>query len=352
METLGVTVIKELGRGTSGVVYKVQSHEDGTFKVIKTIDLSSLSTLKQMQAEKEVSILKKVDHSHIIKYYNNVAIDEILYILMEFASGGDLQSLIALSKQKHQYISENQIWAWTYELCLAVNYLHSHKILHRDIKCMNIFLDNKNRIKLGDLGLSEFINENTAENRSMGTPLFMSPEQIRHQPYGFKVDVWAIGCVIYSLCSLESPFSGDNLITLGHNITTLTPKPLPPRYSPNLQTLVSMLLEKDQNLRPKIKEVIRCIPASTKTRYKKPLENYNPERVIKTEILPVIVPQKTQVSKTAVDKSAYITHDYMHGLTVSARKFNISDTPELPRSISRNLNKSRSRTTVSDLMGL
>jgi NIMA (never in mitosis gene a)-related kinase len=339
MHSFKVSLIKELGRGTSGVVYKVQSHIDGSFRVVKAIELSNLSISKQLQAEKEVHILKKVDHAHIIKYFNSISENSILYILMDFASGGDLQSVISSHKQKHQNISENQVWAWAYELCLAINYLHSHKIMHRDIKCLNIFLDKNNRIKLGDLGLSEIIQEQTTESRSIGTPLFMSPEQIRRQPYGLKVDIWALGCVIYNVCTFEAPFAGDNLITLGHNIANSTPKALPPRYSPSLQNFVNLLLEKDQNIRPKIKDVIKFIPNSVKARYKRPNDVTHADVVTSVGALPLLSPAKHSNKRT----------EPCRAFAVSYRKFQIGESPEIPRSISRNLNNSKSRTTVYDL---
>ena len=323
MQTLGVSIIQELGRGTSGIVYKVQSCVDGSFKVVKTIDLSSLTILKQQQALKEVQILKKTNHPHIIEYYNSICEDSILYILMEYASGGDLQSHILKYKQKHQYISENQIWAWAYEICLGVNYLHNHNILHRDLKCLNIFLDEKQRIKIGDMGLSEIINDKSIENISIGTPLFMSPEQIRRQPYGFKVDIWAIGCVIYTLCNLEAPFLGDNLLTLGHNITSLIPKPLPAKYSPTLQGLVNLMLEKDQNIRPKIKDIFTFIPSSIQARYKKPLNNVYTERKetketpesLKVDTLPLISPYKRN-SQYQIIGTKFIKYTLIHLLFI------------------------------------
>ena len=345
MLALGVSIIKELGRGTSGVVYQVQSIEDGSYKVVKTIDLSSLSESKQLQASKEVEILKRIDHPHIIKYYNSIVIDAVLYILMEYAAGGDLQSYITETKRKRQHISENQVWAWAYEISLSVYYLHGHKILHRDLKCLNIFLDCKNRIKIGDLGLSEIMSEQITENKSFGTPLFMSPEQIRRQPYGFKVDIWGIGCIIYTLCTLDAPFIGDNFLTLGYNITTNAPKAIPPRYSPNLQSLVNSLLEKDQSVRPHIKETIKMIPTTIRNRYRKP-ENIIPAAVKtqKIEPLPLLSPNKRP--------SPPKLREGFHSLIVSARKFNPHETPDLPRSFSRNLDKSRSRATVNDLYNI
>lgn len=345
MQNLGVSIVKELGRGTSGVVYQVQSQADGTYKVVKTVDLSSLSYPKQQQASKEVDILRRIDHPHIIKYYSSIIMDQVLYILMEYASGGDLQSYISNSKRKKQHISENQIWAWTYEISLAVYYMHGHKILHRDLKCLNIFLDSKQRIKIGDLGLSEIMSETATEHKSFGTPLFMSPEQIRRQPYGFKVDIWGIGCVVYTLCSLEAPFIGDNFLTLGHNITTVTPKPIPPRYSPSLQSLLHLLLEKDHSLRPKIKEVIRMIPTNIKNRYRKPDNKMNfIVKTMKVETLPALSPVKPP--------SPLKLRENLHSLISAARKFNPCEAPDLPRSFSRNLDKSKSRATVNDLYNI
>ena len=146
---------------------------------------------------------------------------------------------------------------------------------------------------------------------------------------------------MYTLCNLEAPFIGDNLITLGHNITTMTPKPLLPRYSPSLQGLVNLLLEKNHNIRPNVKEMIKMIPASVKNRYKKPAESYNfIVKIQNPQTLPVLYPSKPCQRKPS---------ETFQGLNISARKFNISDTPELPRTISRNLDKSKSRTTVHDL---
>ena len=135
---------------------------------------------------------------------------------------------------------------------------------------MNIFLDKDNRVKIGDLGLSKILVNKEINSAAVGTPLYLSPEQIRHQPYGFKVDIWGIGCVIYTLCAFESPFIGNSLLTLGQNIAMRSPRSLPAKYSPKLVSFVNQLLEKNPNSRPNIKEVIDLIPLFTKKFYKKP----------------------------------------------------------------------------------
>lgn len=270
MEQLGVVVVKELGRGTSGIVYKVQHQADGRYYVVKTIDLSSISNNKQKKSEKEVEILSTVSHPHIIRYYNSIIKNETLYILMEYASGGDLQTCISKAKEKRHSIDESQLWTWAYEICLGVHHLHSHHILHRDIKCMNIFLDGEKRIKIGDLGLSKMTRTKQMHTSIVGTPLYLSPEQIRRHPYGNKADIWAVGCVLYAVAALDLPFLGDNIITLGYNIINKSPRALPARYSPKLVTFILKFLDKNSYKRPEIKEVLGEIPLFIKKLYRKP----------------------------------------------------------------------------------
>ncbi|OMJ95331.1 hypothetical protein SteCoe_1395 [Stentor coeruleus] len=270
MQNLEVSVVEELGRGTSGVVYKVRHLVDGQFYVVKVIDLSQTSSKKQTQALKEVEILKQVNHPHIIRYYNSLIQNQMLYILTEYASGGDLQKKLNFYKHTRRNIEEGQVWSWAYEICLAIKYLHRHKILHRDIKPMNIFLDKENRVKIGDLGLSKVLKKQEINTSTVGTPLYLSPEQIRHQPYGFKVDVWGIGCVIYTLCAFEGPFTGDSLLTLGQNIAMKSPKSLPAKYTPKLVHFINKMLEKNPNDRPSVKEIIDLIPIFVKKMYRKP----------------------------------------------------------------------------------
>ena len=284
MQSLNVHILEELGRGSSGVVYKVKHMAEGKDYVVKVIDLSKLSQKKQNQSMKEVEILKRLNHPHIIKYYDSVIHEKSLHIMTEYASGGDLQRKIDKRKQSKRFLEEGQIWAWAYELSLALKYLHKHKILHRDIKCMNIFLDKANRIKLGDFGLAKIIHNKEIRSSTVGTPLYLSPEQMRHLPYGLKVDVWGLGCVLYKLCALDPPFVGENLNTLGQNIVSKSFRSLPQKFTPKLVSFIASLLDKNPKTRPSILEVIDQIPVYTRKFYITPiLIDKRPEDLKKLE---------------------------------------------------------------------
>ncbi len=90
---------------------------------------------------------------------------------------------------------------------MAIDYLHSHRIIHRDIKCLNILLTADKKIKIGDLGVSKIVSHSGAMNGTrVGTPLYLSPELVKQNPYDYKIDIWALGCAIYHLSCLEPPF--------------------------------------------------------------------------------------------------------------------------------------------------
>ena len=163
-----------------------------------------------------------------------------LCIIMEYAEGGDLQKVFVIInykllkdfKEKRKYLHEELIWEMSKELSSALQHLHESNIIHRDIKTLNVFLTREKHVKLGDLGVSKIFTSDTAlQGTRVGTPLYLAPELVQHQPYDYKVDIWALGCVIFYMASLEPPFQGENLIALGYSIVNRAPKPIPPQYS-------------------------------------------------------------------------------------------------------------------------
>jgi len=280
-------VICEIGRGSYGGVYRVLSLVTNNEYAMKKINMKHVKLKHQKEALKEVQILKKVRNPYIIRYYTSFVEDEFLYIIMELAEGGDLAALIKQNKERRKYFSEKQIWDFAWELCHAIDYLHNNNIIHRDIKTLNIFITKDNHIKLGDLGVSKIVSSAASlQGTRVGTPLYLSPELVKQLPYDFKVDIWALGCVIYHLAALEPPFMGDNLITLGYNIVHKNPKALPDSYTNKLTMLINKFLEKNPSSRPKISDMWDYFPQKVKGKalFSEPNENLQPGIVNRIEL--------------------------------------------------------------------
>ncbi len=138
---------------------------------------------------------------------------------MEYCEVGDLASHIKQKAKKGETFTEEEILNWFIQICIALDYIHGRKILHRDIKSQNIFLTTNHTVKLGDFGISKLLEStNEAAMTVVGTPYYMSPEVCENKPYTFKSDVWALGCVLYELCTLQHAFSASNLLGLVYKI--------------------------------------------------------------------------------------------------------------------------------------
>lgn len=145
---------------------------------------------------------------------------------------GDLSFHIKRRQAKGERFTETEIFNWFVQLCLALEYIHGRKVLHRDLKSQNVFLTGNNTVKLGDFGISRVLeNTTTSAMTVVGTPYYMSPEVCQNMPYTFKSDVWALGCVLYELCTLKHAFSADNLLGLVFKIVQDKYEPIPDCYS-------------------------------------------------------------------------------------------------------------------------
>ena len=128
-----------------------------------------------------------------------------LCIVMDYADGGDLQSKI--KQQRGRLFQEREIIDIFVQIALALKHVHDRKVLHRDLKGQNIFLTRTGMIKLGDFGIARVLKHTVEKARTMvGTPYYLSPEMCEQKPYNQKTDIWAMGCLIYELCTGKHPF--------------------------------------------------------------------------------------------------------------------------------------------------
>lgn len=140
---------------------------------------------------------------------------------MEYCEGGDLGKIIKKcnAKKKKEHFQEEIIWKFAYQIFEALKVCHKDKILHRDLKPVNIFLDGDLNVKLGDFGLSKKLIEGKSfASTNVGSPYYMSPELFLNVPYDEKIDIWSAGCIIYEMAALEQPFKASSIGELGEKI--------------------------------------------------------------------------------------------------------------------------------------
>lgn len=210
---------KELGKGAFGSVYIAKRKEDGQVYAIKRVKISMLSTKERENALNEVRILASLSHPNIVGYKDSFFDDESksLLIVMEFADDGDIESKIQKNIKSRSNFPETVIWTYLIQILQGLKYLHDNRIMHRDLKCANIFLLKSGNLKLGDLNVSKIVKSQMAHTQT-GTPYYASPEVWSDKPYDYKSDLWSVGCIIYELCALKPPFKGTSLENLYKNV--------------------------------------------------------------------------------------------------------------------------------------
>ncbi|KAJ3396971.1 hypothetical protein HDU92_001262 [Lobulomyces angularis] len=227
---------------------------------------------EKRQLVAEVNILRELNHQNIVKYFERFVDKDktIIHIIMEYCEGGDLANIIKRCKKEKKFIPEAVIWSFLSQLVLALNECHNGgsgtssmskphpPILHRDIKPENVFLDKDQNVKLGDFGLSKIIeSENEFAQTYVGTPFYMSPELINESCYNAKSDIWALGCLIFELCTLEPPFQSKTQLGLSAKIRQGKVENLPHQYSPELNRIIKSMLTVSHEKRPGTQDIMK-----------------------------------------------------------------------------------------------
>ena len=210
---------------------------------------------------KEVSLLESLKHPNIINYLDSFIEENELLIAIEWAEKGDLKRVIKRAQTDELPIEELKIWEYMYQIASALKHMQEKRIMHRDLKPANIFITADGTLKLGDLGLGRYLSSQTIEAFSrVGTPLYMSPEVLKGSGYDWKSDVWSLGCVVYELACLHSPFRKDDtkmsLYDLFQTISKGEFVPIGEKYSEELRTIVNSMIQVNPEKRLDIDQVV------------------------------------------------------------------------------------------------
>ena len=248
---------KQLGKGSYGVVFKVTKKNDKNIYVIKQIPLAGLAEKQISEVKLEAKILSSIKSKYVVKYYDSFEEKNNLNIVMEYCDGGDLNDYIESQKKTGHLLKESIIWKFFIKITIGIADIHKLKILHRDLKTLNIFLMKDLEVRVGDLGVAKVLTQTSFAKTFIGTPYYLSPEICEDKPYNDKSDVWALGCILYELCTYRHPFNARSQGALILKILNGTQDNIPSFYSDDLKKLVNLILEKKYEKRPSCLEILK-----------------------------------------------------------------------------------------------
>eukprot|EP00927_Polykrikos_kofoidii_P044910 TRINITY_DN38778_c0_g1_i1.p1 TRINITY_DN38778_c0_g1~~TRINITY_DN38778_c0_g1_i1.p1 ORF type:complete len:918 (-),score=101.96 TRINITY_DN38778_c0_g1_i1:89-2842(-) len=253
-----------LGRGASGVAFIVspKANLEQQF-VAKEICVVRSDEKRRRDAFMESQLLRDLCHNNIVKCIDVFQDEEMMYIVMEYATGGDLGARIQARRAEQSCFSERAVMSVFVQICAALHYIHSRKVVHRDLKPPNVFVVGEGElqtctVKVGDFGIAKIFDCTMGQATStVGTPSYLSPEICKNNPYGMKSDMWSLGVILYELACLKVPFHASNLPAIAYMICTSEPKPLPDEFGTAMCELVRSLLQKDPAKRPPVARVLQ-----------------------------------------------------------------------------------------------
>uniref|UniRef100_A0A8C6FXA5 NIMA related kinase 10 n=1 Tax=Moschus moschiferus TaxID=68415 RepID=A0A8C6FXA5_MOSMO len=248
-------ILDHLGSGAFGCVYKVRKRSGQNLLAMKEVNLHNPAFGKDKKDRdssvrnivSELTIIKEqLYHPNVVRYYKTFLENDRLYIVMELIEGAPLGEHFSSLKEKRHHFAEERLWKIFIQLCLALRYLHKEKrIIHRDLTPNNIMLGDKDRVTVTDFGLAKQKQESSRLTSVVGTILYSCPEVLKSEPYGEKADVWAAGCILYQMATLEPPFYSTNMLSLATKIVEAVYEPVPEGiYSEKVITTISETFEK------------------------------------------------------------------------------------------------------------
>ncbi|KAK2145177.1 hypothetical protein LSH36_697g03142 [Paralvinella palmiformis] len=208
-------LIKTIGKGNFAKVKLAKHVLTGKEVAIKIIDKTQLNPSSLQKLFREVKIMKELDHPNIVKLFEVIETEKTLYLVMEYASGGEVFDYLVA----HGRMKEKEARSKFRQIVSAVQYCHQKRIVHRDLKAENLLLDNDMNIKIADFGFSNSFTPGNKLDTFCGSPPYAAPELFQGKKYdGPEVDVWSLGVILYTLVSGSLPFDGQNLKELRERV--------------------------------------------------------------------------------------------------------------------------------------
>lgn len=242
-------IVAEMGRGSMGVVYQGFDPIIGRTVAIKTMLIEGLPPSEfeeyKQRFQREAQSAGVLTHPNIVTVYDFGEDSGVLFLAMEFLEGKSIQQLV----EKHNIMPIETLVPMYEQICGALDHAHQHKIVHRDIKPANIMILDSGLVKVMDFGIAKVMSMGmTQAGQILGTPNYMSPEQVKGRQVDGRSDIFSLGVILYELVTGEKPFGGQNITTVIYKI--INEDPIPPReldatIHPGLSFVISKALAKN-----------------------------------------------------------------------------------------------------------
>uniref|UniRef100_A0A669ESK9 Serine/threonine-protein kinase BRSK2 n=1 Tax=Oreochromis niloticus TaxID=8128 RepID=A0A669ESK9_ORENI len=230
---------KTLGKGQTGLVKLGVHCITGQKVAIKIVNREKLSESVLMKVEREIAILKLIEHPHVLKLHDVYENNKYLYLVLEHVSGGELFDYLV----KKGRLTPKEARKFFRQIISALDFCHSHSICHRDLKPENLLLDEKNNIRIADFGMASLQVGDSLLETSCGSPHYACPEVIRGEKYdGRRADVWSCGVILFALLVGALPFDHDNLRQLLEKVKSGVFH-MPHFIPPDCQSLLKGMIE-------------------------------------------------------------------------------------------------------------